>query len=103
VAGGPREGDIVNLLQLVAHNVVDGAAALKSDDSAGAKSDTLNLKTPAAAFHVNADGTIKIRTLRNVDVTLTVKAGCTYSYGVRRVFSTGTSLTNAEFALCYGV
>lgn len=91
-----------DLLRLSARNVVGGDAALKSDGSAGAQSDTLDLKAPALGFHVNVAGTIKIRTPKDTDVTLTVLAGVYYAYGVKRVFDTGTSLADTEFALVYG-
>lgn len=81
-----------------------GDVALKSDGSAGVKSDTLNLGKQALGFHANADGTVAVNRDPQVSgaVTLQVTQGQFYPYQLVRVYSTNTSLSNAEIVLLYG-
>jgi len=83
---------------------LSGDVALKSDDTAGVRSDTLNLKKHALGFHANADGAVAINRDPEVSgsVVIQVKQGQFYPYQVVRVFNTGTTLANADIILLYG-
>lgn len=93
----------MNLQKVIVHKMIAGDLVLKTDTSAGAKSDTLSLQVPAHGFHVNVDGSIKFVDFYGNVNTLVVKAGQSYSYGCRQVWSTGTTLANSQFSLFWGV
>jgi hypothetical protein len=72
-----------------------GAPAQDGIDLYAAKSDTVDLTTYALAFYVGTTGDVKIMT--PVGTTLTFKnvpAGTIMPWGVRRLFSTGTTVTD---------
>ena len=93
----------MNLEKVIAHKMQAGDLVLKTDLSAGAKSDTLSLQVPAHGFHINVDGSIKYVDFYGNVNTLVVKAGQSYAYGCRQVYSTGTTLANSEFSIFWGV
>lgn len=91
-------------ISFISNRRVSGSVALKSDNTAGVKSDTLDLKEPCLGIMVASDGTVAVNDSENtrVSVTLTLKAGVIYPFGIKRIFSTNTSLNNADITLLYG-
>lgn len=96
----------MSMTTLILHRYPRGDEALKSDDTAGAQSDTLKLKVPAVALLIdpNANGTIKVletngeaRTFADGELT----KGVWHPMAISQVFDTGTTLTNAQFRLGY--
>lgn len=64
-------------------------------DIFAAKSDTVDLTTYALAFYVGSTGDVKIMTPAGTTLTFkNVPAGSIVPIGVRRLFSTGTGVTD---------
>lgn len=89
-------------ISFIVGTVVSGSSVLKTDGSAGAKSDTYGLASPAIGFHANAAGNIAFKDSDGNLVTATVTAGTSYPYRVAQVMSTNTTLTDAQIILLYG-
>lgn len=82
-----------------------GSEALKSDGTTNAISNTVNLKTDAVGLLLNTAGAISVmtregrtRTFASGELALNVF----HPMRIRRVFSTGTTLTATQFRLGYG-
>lgn len=92
-------------ISFISNSRVAGDVALKSDGTSGVKSDTLSLKNPCIGLMVTADGTVAVDSAPDkptVSVPLVLKAGSIYPFGVRRIFSTGTTLNDNQIVLLYG-
>jgi hypothetical protein len=89
------------IITAIPTNALNGDAALKSNDAAGVRSDTLDLKRWAVGFMLNTATTIKVRTAKGGDVTLTPAAGVPIGLEIKRVFNTGTTAANADIVLFY--
>jgi len=91
----------------VAYTLLKGSEALKSNGVAGAQSDTLTLLRPAIGLliHANATGDIKVGHPDGSTTTIAdgeVAKGVIIPMMVRRVFDTGTTLTDAQYRLATG-
>lgn len=88
----------------VADTLHTGAVTRKSDGTAGAKSDTLDLLHPAVGLliHGGATGTIRVLYLDGTESTFAdgdLAKGTLHLFKIKRIFSTGTSLGNGDFRL----
>lgn len=93
-----------SLIPFLLSSSARGDEALLTSGAAGALSDTLNLKRPAVGLLLIAAGAIKILTDEDAEQTYAsgeLALGIYHPIRVKRVFSTGTTLTSAQFRLGY--
>jgi hypothetical protein len=92
----------MTLLSFTPDDSENGDVATRTSGTAGVQSDTEELKYPAVGFLLRVNGDIKVTTLRGKSPTLTCLAGIQYSLGIKQVWDTGTTVTNAQIVLFYG-
>ena len=80
---------------------IQGDAVLKANDTAGARSDTVNLKRPAVGIHALAAGSVKILDAKGPRIDALPHAGGTVSVVIVRVYDTGTTVANANLVLFF--
>ena len=95
---------MASLIPFLLSSSARGDEALLTNGSTGALSDALNLKRPAVGLLLLVAGAIKILTDEDAEQTYAsgeLALGVWHPIRVKRVFSTGTALTSAQFRLGY--
>lgn len=89
------------IITAIPTNALNGNVALKSDGSAGVRSDLLGLKRYAIGLMVNAAGSVTVVTAKGGTVTLTPAVGVPIGLEIQQVRNTGTSVANGDIVLFY--
>ena len=71
-----------------------GLAGVFIGGAAVTPSDSTDLAFVARGLHIGVAGDVKIKAVDNSDLTFTCVAGQVLPWGVRRVYSTGTTATS---------
>jgi len=90
----------------IATDLCSATTAAKSDGTAGALSDTLDLRRVAQGIIIHAAGTVRVTPEDAEDGTYqplpALAVGVAHPIGFKRLWSTGTTVVAANITLLYG-